>query len=280
VSDGSPLSPAESNESQSGREGLFDFRSTSAFTSRYLDTFYRDRPPTNDEHAVLRFLVEHVRDLPADQVVVEVGCGPTVHHTFPFAPYLSAIHMADYLPENLEEIERWRTKAPEAMDWSQYSRLVLELEGRTVAPEDTARREAEARTRITRLLPCDLQQELIFGTPITYPIVGAFYCTEEVGISTSAWEQVMANLARVVPPSGRLYLACLRDTDRYLVGDAMYPCARIREQDVSRVLAALDFDMARSVIEASAIADQEQEGVVGVVLAAAIKRADARSTGF
>src|SRR4029453_14670249 len=159
--------------------------------------------------------------------------------------YVSAIHMADYLPENLDEIDRWRTRAPAAMDWSRYSRLVLELEGRTAAPEDTARREAEARARITRLLPCDLQQALIFGTPITYPIVGAFYCTEEVGISTSAWERVMANLARVVPPGGRLYLACLRDTDQYLVGDAMYPCARISEQDVSRVLAALEFDMTR-----------------------------------
>jgi hypothetical protein len=271
VSDGT-LPPAESTPAP--REGLFDFRSTSAFTSRYLDTFYRDRPPTNDEHAVLRFLVQHVRDLPTDQVVVEVGCGPTVHHAFPFAPYVSAIHMADYLPENLEEIDRWRTQAPGAMNWVQYSRLVLELEGLSTGVDAAQLREADARGRITRLMPCDLQQELIFGTAITYPIVGAFYCTEEVGISIPAWQQVMANLARAVAPGGRLYLACLRDTDRYLVGDAMYPCARIAEDDVRDVLAALDFDMTRSVIEASTVPDQEQEGVVGVVLAAAIKRGD------
>jgi SAM-dependent methyltransferase len=274
VSDKTPP-PAESSTSPSPREGLFDFRSTSAFTSRYLDTFYRDRPPTNDERAVLRFLVQHLRDLPTDQVAVEVGCGPTVHHAFPFAPYVAAIHMADYLPENLEEIERWKTQAAGAMDWSQYSRLVLELEGRATGTDDVQRREAAARDRIARLLPCDLQQELIFGTPITYPLVGAFYCTEEVGISMRAWERVMANLARAVAPGGRLYLACLRDTDRYLVGDAMYPCARIGEDDVRDILTALDFDMTRSVIEAAAVPDQEREGVVGVVLAAAIKRGDA-----
>ena len=33
-------------------------------------------------------------------------------------------------PENLAEIDRWRNDAPGAMNWSQYSRLVLELEGR------------------------------------------------------------------------------------------------------------------------------------------------------
>ena len=43
----------------------------------------------------------------------------------------------------------------------------------------------------------------------------------------------MANLARAVAPGGRLYLACLRDTDSYLVGDAMYPCARMSERTCS-----------------------------------------------
>jgi len=259
---------------------LFDFRSTSAFTARYLDTFYRDRPPTNDEKAVLRFLVRHLRDLPAGQIVVEVGCGPTVHHAFPFAPYVTAIHMADYLPENLAEIDRWRNDAAGAMNWSQYSRLVQELEGRPASDDAVQRRETEVRTRIERLMHCDLQRELIFGEPMTYPIVGAFYCTEEVGISIAAWERVMANLARVVAPGGHLYLACLRDTESYLVGDTMYPCARISEGDVTRVLAALDFDMTQTVVEASAVAEQEQEGVVGVVLAAAIKRGRAHATGL
>jgi hypothetical protein len=141
-------------------------------------------------------------------------------------------------------------------------------------------REAEVRTRITRLMHCDLQRDLIFGEQVTYPIVGAFYCTEEVGVSMPAWERVMANLARVVAPGGRLYLACLRDTDSYLVGDTMYPCARISETDVVRVLTALDFDMTQTVVEASAVVDQEQEGVVGVVLAAAIKRGPEHATGL
>ena len=227
---GRDASPASSSPSR--REGLFDFRSTSAFTSRYLDTFYRDRPPTNDEQAVLRFLVQHLRDLPTGQVVVEVGCGPTVHHAFPFAPYVSAIHMADYLPENLDEIDRWRTEAHGAMDWSQYSRLGARARRRRERGRCRATARSDARDRIERLMPCDLQQELIFGEPTTYPIVAAFYCTEEVGISIPAWERVMANLARAVAPGGRLYLACLQDTDRYLVGDAMYPCARIAERTI------------------------------------------------
>ena len=82
----------------------------------------------------------------------------------------------------------------------------------------------------------------------------------------------MANLCRTVAPGGMLYLACLRNTDYYAVGDARYPCARISEDDVRRVLPQLGFDMRDSVVDGVAVEDQEDEGVFGVVLVAARKK--------
>lgn len=253
-------------------DGLFEFPRAASFTSKYLETFYRDKPPTNDERAVLGFLVEHLRTATLGTALLEVGCGPTIHHALPFVPHVSEIHMADYLPENLAAIDRWRAGAPDALDWTHYGRLVLQLEEGASTDEAIAMREAMARSKISRLLPCDLKQELILGVDVTYPAVAAFYCTEEVGITIPAWERVMAHLARVVAPGGHLYLACLRDTSAYLVGDAMYPCARIAESDVRRVLPVLGFDMDRSVIRETAVADQEREGLFGVILVAAAKR--------
>lgn len=38
---------------------------------------------------------------------IDIGCGPTVHHAFPLAPFIREIHLADYLPANLAEVRLW-----------------------------------------------------------------------------------------------------------------------------------------------------------------------------
>lgn len=252
-------------------DGVFDFRHARSFATNYMDTFYRDKPPTSDERAVLKFLVTHLAHLTGKPVVLEVGCGPTVHHILPFVPYAAEIHMADYLPENLGEVRRWRDNAPGADRWDQYTELVLDLEHHPASRPAIHARESRAREKMHQFLQCDLKNTHILNRPVTYPVVSAFYCTEEVGISIPAWEAVVANLCRAVAPGGYLYLSCLRNTDYYLVGDTQYPCARISEDDLRRVLPTLGFDMSRSVVEGVAVEGQEHEGVLGVVLVAAKK---------
>jgi hypothetical protein len=260
-------------QSQACSDGFFDFRGAGSFASAYIDTFYRNRPPTNDEQKVLAFLVRELRRLPPQPVMLEVGCGPTVHHIFPFVSSVGEIHMADYLPENLEEVRKWKDDVPGACGWDQYAELVLRLEGQACGVADVDALQRRARSSVRALLHCDLTQRSILAGDTTYPLVSAFYCTEEVGISIARWQEVMANLAEVVAPGGRLYLSCLAATDFYLVGTTPYPCARISESDVRRILPRLGFDMDATVIEAASIAGQDEEGVVGVVLVSAQKRA-------
>ena len=234
-----------------------------------MATFYGDHPPTEDERAVLSFLTTHAGRIAGRPRMLEVGCGPTIHHVFPFVPYVSAVDMADYLPENLAAVRRWQTRAPEAYSWRQYARLALELQSRETTDEEVDRLEADARTRIGRLLPCDLKQPAILAGGDASPVVGAFYCTEEVGISIPRWEGVMERLGRTVSPGGMLFLSCLQDTDFYLVGETRYPCARITEEDVRRALSSLGFEMEASAIESVTLESQRDAGLVGVVLAAA-----------
>jgi hypothetical protein len=82
----------------------------------------------------------------------------------------------------------------------------------------------------------------------------------------------MEHLCRTVSPGGTLFLSCLMDTDYYRVGDARYPCARIREDDVRRALSRLGFDLDASTVESVALESQRESGLVGIVLAAARKR--------
>jgi hypothetical protein len=258
--------------SLASEDGLFDFRRTRSFTTEYVATFYGDHPPTEDERAVLSFLTTHAGRITGRPRMLEVGCGPTIHHVFPFVPYVSAVDMADYLPENLGAVRRWQTRAPGAYSWRQYARLAVELQSREATEEEVDRLEADARARIGRLLSCDLKRPAILAGRDTYPVVGAFYCTEEVGISIPRWESVMEHLCRTVRPGGMLFLSCLRDTDFYLVGDTRYPCACITEDDLRRALPILGFDMAASAVESVTLESQREAGLVGVVLAAARKR--------
>jgi NNMT/PNMT/TEMT family len=256
-------------------DGLFDFRRTRSFTTEYVATFYGDHPPTEDERAVLAFLTTHAGRITGRPRMLEVGCGPTIHHVFPFVPYVSAVDMADYLPENLAAVRRWQTRAPGAYSWRQYARLAVELQARQATDEEVDRLEANARACIGRLRPCDLKQPAVLEGRETYPVVGAFYCTEEVGISIPRWESVMENLGRTVSPGGMLFLSCLQDTDFYMVGETRYPCARITETNVRHALSSLGFDMEASAIESVTLESQRDAGLVGVVLAAARKRLSA-----
>ena len=106
--------------------------------------------------------------------------------------------MADYLADNLTEVSSWLENRREAIDWSLYSRLVLDLEGGDVSADSCKNREDSARSRITQLLRCDLKQPEILDTKITYPLVGAFYCTEEVGLTMGAWEFVRPLLEQLI----------------------------------------------------------------------------------
>ena len=93
----------------------------------YLADYYRVVEP--DERETIAFFVEAMKDAEAYEPVLFFGTGPTLHHVFLAAPMASEIHLADYLPANLEEIERWLIRDPAAHDWSAFVRYTLECEG-------------------------------------------------------------------------------------------------------------------------------------------------------
>jgi hypothetical protein len=61
--------------------------------------------------------------------MLEVGCGPTLHNVIPLIRFVDEIHMADYLPDNLEQIQLWLDNHPDAHNWDVHIKTALELEG-------------------------------------------------------------------------------------------------------------------------------------------------------
>ena len=82
--------------------------------SDYLSEYYSELQ--EDERSTLKYFVEQIRAAPPGPLVC-FGCGPTLHHVLLAAERMSEIYLADYVPENLLEIARWRRGEPGAHDW-------------------------------------------------------------------------------------------------------------------------------------------------------------------
>lgn len=256
-------------------KGTFDFHRVTGFAKNYLHTYYSEKP-TPDEIVVMKFLTKYLSRIKRPVLMIEIGCGPTVHHLLPINNFVSEIHIADYLQENLDEIKLWKKGSCKAHNWNQFTKLTLRLEDRAHDQTAIDKRERETRKKITKMMKCDLKNNSPLPTNKTYAVVSCFYCAEEVGISIKQWEKVMLRLTTIVQPGGLLFMAALRATDFYYVVSKhghfqKFPCAFITEDDFMRILPKLGFDMHESIVKVEKIKGQEKEGVNSVVLIAAKK---------
>jgi NNMT/PNMT/TEMT family len=231
----------------------------------YLADYYRVVEP--DERETIAYFADAMKDAAVGEAVLVFGTGPTLHHVFLAAPKASEIHLADYLPGNLEEIERWRTRDPAAHDWRAFVRYTLQCEG-VSAPtdEDVARREELTRSKITRLLRVDARRPVPLDQH--YATVISAYCADSATDDRATWETLMANITGLVAADGLFLTAALRRCRSYVVGDKRFPSANVDEHDMRRVLAP-GFSPRVQVRE---LQGHEAQGYSSVVLADARRR--------
>jgi len=239
---------------------------------QYLTDYYRDVEP--DERATIAFFVDAMRHVQPDEQVLLFGVGPTLHHVFLTADTAAEIHLADYLPSNLHEIEDWLAGAPDAHDWRPFVEYTLRREG---VPDPTERqighREDLARSKITALLVGDagLPDPLagLGGAP--YGTVISAYCADSATADLATWESFMRHIGGLVRPGGMLVTAALRRSTGYVVGDKTFPSAYVDEADLRRVLEP-EFDWDDGAIEVCDLASHRSQGYTGAVLARVRRR--------
>ncbi|CCH76928.1 putative Amine N-methyltransferase [Nostocoides japonicum T1-X7] len=199
----------------------------------YLDDYYQDVEP--DEVETIAYLVDGIRDAARAEPVLFYGTGPTLHHVFLATPVASEIHLADYLPGNLEEVRRWLAGDPAAHDWRPFVRYTLRCEG-DPNPDDAAvtRREELTRATVTRLLTADGRSP--GPSPHGYATVVSAYCADSATSDRRSWAAFLTNVMDNTAPGGLFLTAALHRSDGYLVGGRLFPSARVRRRDLRRVL--------------------------------------------
>ncbi len=245
----------------------------------YLAEYYATVEP--DERRTIAFFVDAYRKVAPGQKVLIYGVGPTLHHVFLAAETASEIHLAEYLPANMREIERWLARDPAAHDWRPFVRYVLECEG-IVAPSEAqiVRREELARAKITRLLSADLRQPYPLGPggADPYGIVISAYCADSATGNLTQWHIFMRRIGALVRPHGTILVAALRRSRGYRVGGKLFPSANVAEEDLREAL-GLYCDSGDMNVEVAQLGAPNAKGYDSILLAQGRRRAASRLVG-
>jgi SAM-dependent methyltransferase len=251
----------------------------------YLRQYY-STPMTGDEAANTRFAARELRALGRQfENALEFGCGPTVHHAAPFAPYARQFTLADYLPENLAEVRRWLAAEPEAFDWNTWLAGMLALEAESGGADKgslaagagaTTDSALAARTALMRRITAAfkhgdirLRHPLADGTD--YDLVASYYCLECVGLDRAEWAECLANLCRLVRPGGVLFLGAVRRARFYHVFDREFPVSLIDENDFAAELPRLGFPANGLRIEVAPVPEFAAQGFESICCVRAVK---------
>jgi len=227
-----------------------------------------------DELATLRFLVEELAAMPPVARAVDFGAGPTLHHALPLARLAQRIDVADLLEINLDEIRRWQRGAPGAHDWSTFTRVVLDFEGRAAHPSALREREKVLRSRLGRLLRADAGAADPLGSAGRgqYGVVLSCYCADSATADPATCRRYLVNIASLLAPGGLLLLACLRRCAAYRIGANRFPSARLDERQLTAWLASPDLALQTGRLLVAPTRGQRTLGYDAVLLASARRR--------
>jgi len=256
------------------KRGVYASFDTEWEPGTYLKEYYSEIEP--EERATIAFFVDAMKDADRTQPALVFGVGPTLHHVFLAAEKVSEIHLGEYLPANLQEIERWLGRDPEAHDWRRFVEYTLECEGLDrPAPEEITFREEMTRARITNLLHVDLRAENPVGVAgkRQYATVISAYCADSATGDKAEWATYMQRIAGLVRPGGMLLVAALRRSHGYVVGGKTFPSANVDETDLQAALEPR-FGRGNLTIQACTLNGAAAKGFSGVVLARACDRAE------
>lgn len=236
----------------------------------YLGEYYRE--VQEDEQNTIRYFAEQIRAAPEGPVLC-FGCGPTLHHVFAAVPRMTELYLADYLPQNLEEIEHWRRQEPGAHDWTPFVRHTLQCEA-GLEPDAAAIRErmTALRGKIAGLVHADASLADPLGSEFRgrFALVLSPYCAEAATEDKASWVRYCRNIATLVRPGGMFLTAAVRRCDHYKAGDRSFPATSIDEDDLRGVLLQ-DFRPDSVNVEVREVPANREQGYSGILLGRAFK---------
>ncbi len=207
---------------------------------RYLDEYYSSEEQGDSDIAIssrMSSWLKRTNRIFASSL--DVGCGPVLQYPFSYSAFSERIDLADYLDNNLAEIQKWLSQASDAHDWDPLLRGVLKQQG--IPLDELEECKKQFRQRVGKLRHCDLRQELPLGEAATYDLVTSFFCAECVGLTLDEWKTIKSRILGLVAPGGSVFFAAVRNCTSYQILGKWFPVVPITEDNYRDLLASHQF---------------------------------------
>lgn len=230
----------------------------------------------NENQALLRFLDEayaHIFTEISAARMLEFGGGPTIYQLISAAKYAVSIDFSEYLDANLNELQLWLQDVHGQFSWDNFIRYVLEREGIHPHPDAVAQRRQLIRSKIKRLLYCDVKKSDPLGAEFQspYDIVSINFVLESITSETAEWNVFVEHVAPLMRPHGYLLMCAIIGASSYRVGQLRFPAVPISPEIIETKLKQQHFSI---VLTHSITAEhKDEQGYDGIFMVLARRQA-------
>jgi len=238
----------------------------------YLKEFYSG-DVAQDEIETVAFLAKLAKKINSPKKILDFGCGPTLHHVFPFIPHVSEVHVADLLKPNLDEISKFLKKEKDYHNWDKHIAYTLECEGqKKPTAKAIEQRKKHTVEKITKLMKANARNSNPMGIKYrgAYPVVISCYCADSATNNRKDFTLYVKNIASLIQPGGLFIIACLRNSRYYKSGSSYFPSANVNEHFLLKIL-KYNFIAETIKIKVKKLPNHKEQGYTGIILAYATK---------
>lgn len=239
----------------------------------YFKTYYSE-VVLPDEQVVLAYQIATLKRIEHKfGRGLEYGCGPTLHRAIAASGYTFRLDMADWLPDNLQQVQAWVDSGVPNRDWNRFTQYILSCEGEAPDQRRIDRREEQTRRVIRQLQVSDARWKHPLGPDRLgfYDLLVSGFCLDAVSSDKGIWHACMSNVLSTLHEGGLLILHSLYRCKAYKVGERMFPGADVSEDDLVDSLTRNGFSRGSIDVHVIPCPDNAQYGYAGILMASARK---------
>ncbi|VDM99026.1 unnamed protein product [Thelazia callipaeda] len=163
--------------------------------------------------------------------LLDFGAGPTVHVAVVFRNKVNNIYLADYLPQNRNELMLWRD-GTNSFDWTPVLKMIATVEG--VGWLHLKEIEQRTKSKIRSVFHCDCHVEPSISAPKilqnNFDIVVTMLCLEYCCKDAKQYKEAVRNVSAQVRPEGWFVMGGVLEENWYSFGGHKYACFYLTER--------------------------------------------------